>query len=77
MMTLIHKAIRLLFITFDKMLAWAIGVLYELIVLIANVDIFGYYIFEFMDRVYDFLAVFMVFKLSISVVNTSLLLYSG
>ena len=69
MMTLIHKAIRLLFITLDSMLAWAIGTIYELIVLIANVDIFGNYIFRFMDRVYAFLAVFMVFKLSISVVN--------
>lgn len=69
MMTLIHKAIRLLFITLDSMLAWVIGAVYELIVLIANVDIFGNYIFVFMDRVYAFLAVFMVFKLSISVVN--------
>lgn len=69
MLTIIQKAIRLLFITLDKMIAWAVGVLYELIVLIANVDVFGYYIFELMDRIYAFLAVFMVFKLSISVVN--------
>ena len=63
------KILRSLFGTIDGILGWAASTLYTLIVQIANVDIFGDYIYEMMGRIYTFLAIFMLFKLSISVVN--------
>ncbi len=63
------KILRSLFGTIDGILGWAASTLYTLIVQIANVDIFGNYIYEMMGRIYTFLAIFMLFKLSISVVN--------
>ena len=63
------KILRSLFGTIDGILGWAASTLYTLIVQIANVDIFGNYIYTMMGRIYTFLAIFMLFKLSISVVN--------
>lgn len=68
-MVIIDKILRSLFGVIDGLFAWATGVLYTLIVQIANVDIFGNYIYEFMGRIYVYLSIFMLFKLSISVVN--------
>lgn len=69
MFTIFEKLLRLLAAFIDGLLGWAAGELYKLIVQIANVDIFGNYIYEFMGRIYTYLAIFMLFKLSISVVN--------
>ena len=69
MFTIFEKLLRLLAAFVDGLLGWAAGELYKLIVQIANVDIFGNYIYEFMGRIYTYLAIFMLFKLSISVVN--------
>lgn len=63
------RILRSLFGTIDGILGWAASTLYTLIVQIANVDIFGNYIYTMMGRIYTFLAIFMLFKLSISVVN--------
>lgn len=63
------RILRSLFGTIDGILGWAASTLYKLIVQIANVDIFGNYIYTMMGRIYTFLAIFMLFKLSISVVN--------
>lgn len=68
-MVYVEKAIRLLFGLIDGVLGWAVGVLYTLIVQIANVDVFGDFIWDFMGRIYTFLAIFMLFRLSVSVVN--------
>ena len=68
-MVIIDKILRSLFGVIDGLFAWATGVLYTLIVQIANVDIFGNYIYEFMGRIYVYLSIFMLFKLSVSVVN--------
>ena len=68
-MVIIDKLLRSIFMAIDSLAGWAVEKLYSLIVQIANVNVFGDYIYEFMDRVYAFLAVFMLFKLSISVVN--------
>lgn len=68
-MVWLDKLIRGLFALIDGVIGWAIGELYALIILIANVDVFGDYIYEFMGRIYTFLGIFMLFKLSISVVN--------
>lgn len=66
---MIEKILRSLFGMIDTLLGWCVSTLYSLIVQIANVNVFGDYIYEFMGRIYTFLAIFMVFKLSISVVN--------
>lgn len=68
-MVWLDKLIRGLFALIDGVIGWAIGELYTLIILIANVNVFGDYIYEFMGRIYTFLGIFMLFKLSISVVN--------
>lgn len=68
-MVIIDKILRSLFGAIDSLFGWAISVLYSLIIQIAHVDVFGDYIYEFMGRIYTFLAIFMVFKLSISVAN--------
>lgn len=68
-MVWLDKLIRGLFALIDGVFGWAIGELYTLIILIANVNVFGDYIYEFMGRIYTFLGIFMLFKLSISVVN--------
>lgn len=68
-MVWVDKLLRWLFRWIDMLLGWAVDNLYKIIIQIANVDIFGDYIYEFMGRIYVFLAVFMLFKLSISVVN--------
>lgn len=61
--------LRNIFWAIDGILRFAIHLLYELIMQIASARLFQTYIFEFMDRIYTFLAIFMVFKLSISMVN--------
>lgn len=68
-MVIIDQLLRSLFGALDSLLGWAVSTLYSLIVQIANVDIFGDYIWEFAGRIYTFLAIFMLFKLSVSMVN--------
>lgn len=53
----------------DGILRTIIHLVYGLIMQIASVTLFQDYIFQFMNRIYTFLAIFMLFKLSISVVN--------
>ena len=60
---------RWIFFLIDNIIAFVIRLLYGFIIDIANASIMQEYIFTFMDRIYTFLAIFMVFKLSISMVN--------
>ena len=60
---------RWIFWAIDNIIAIVIRLLYGLIIDIANATIMQEYIFTFMDRIYTFLAIFMLFKLSVSMVN--------
>ena len=61
-MIFFSKMLRSLFAFIDSIFGWAVVKIYSLIVQIAHVNIFGDYIWEFMDRVYALLAIFMGFK---------------
>lgn len=69
MIDLLFKFIKLLFSFVDRMIVFVIKYLYQLIVAIADTNVFGNLIFEYLGRIYMFLSVFMVFKLSISIIN--------
>lgn len=69
MITGILYILRYIFWAIDNALAGAVKVLYTFLFELAGVNIFQNYIIEFADRIYSFLAIFMVFKLSISMVN--------
>lgn len=61
--------LKSLFWALDGILRTIIHLVYGLIMKIASASVFQNYIFIFMDRIYTFLAIFMLFKLSISMVN--------
>lgn len=64
-----QSVLRWIFWKIDGIIALFIRFLYGLIFDIASARILENYIYEFMGRVYTLLAIFMLFKLSISVVN--------
>lgn len=64
-----QSVLRWIFWKIDGIIALFIRFLYGLIFDISSARILENYIYEFMGRVYTLLAIFMLFKLSISVVN--------
>ena len=69
MVSLLFLFIKQLFSFIDKMVIFVIKYLYQLIVAIADTNVFGNLIYDYLGRIYMFLSVFMVFKLSISIIN--------
>ena len=60
---------RALFALIDGLVIWAIKLLYTLLIQIASTDVFGNFIYEMLGRIYVFLGIFMLFKLSMSVIS--------
>lgn len=69
MVSLLFLFIKQLFSFVDRMVVFVIKYLYQLIVAIADTNVFGNLIYDYLGRIYMFLSVFMVFKLSISIIN--------
>lgn len=69
MIALLFSFIKRLFAFLDSMVVFVIKYLYQLIVAIADTNVFGNLIFNYLGRIYMFLSVFMIFKLSISIIN--------
>lgn len=61
--------LRNIFWALDNIARWLIHLFYSLINQIASATLFQDFIYDFMGRIYAFLTIFMLFKLSISVVN--------
>lgn len=69
MVSLLFLFIKQLFSFVDRMIVFVIKYLYQLIIAIADTNVFGNLIYDYLGRIYMFLSVFMVFKLSISIIN--------
>ena len=61
---LFTELMRRLFALLDGIVAWAIELLYVLLIKIADTNVFGELIYQYLGRIYTFLGIFMVFKLS-------------
>ena len=66
---LFTELMRRLFALLDGIVAWAIELLYVLLIKIADTDVFGELIYQYLGRIYTFLGIFMVFKLSFAMIN--------
>lgn len=66
---LFTELMRRLFALLDGIVAWAIELLYVLLIKIADTDVFGDLIYQYLGRIYTFLGIFMVFKLSFAMIN--------
>lgn len=66
---LFTELMRRLFALLDGIVAWAIELLYVLLIKIADTDVFRELIYQYLGRIYTFLGIFMVFKLSFAMIN--------
>jgi hypothetical protein len=66
---LFTELMRRLFALLDGIVAWAIELLYVLLIKIADTNVFGELIYQYLGRIYTFLGIFMVFKLSFAMIN--------
>lgn len=66
---LFTELMRRLFALLDGIVAWAIELLYVLLIKIADTNVFGDLIYQYLGRIYTFLGIFMVFKLSFAMIN--------
>ena len=69
MLNLFLSLVRMLFAMLDHLVVWAIKLLYTLLIQIASTNVFGNFIYEMLGRIYVFLGIFMLFKLSMSVIT--------
>lgn len=69
MLELFESIIRTLFVLIDYLAVWAIETLYTLFVNIASTNVFGNFIYAMLGRIYLFLSVYMVFKLSLAMIS--------
>lgn len=69
MLALLFLFVKNIFSLLDRMVVFAIKYLYKLIIAIADTNVFGDLIYKYLGRIYLFLSIFMVFKLSISIIN--------
>ena len=69
MVALLLLFVKTIFGFIDSMVAFVIQYLYRLIIAIADTNVFGDTIYHYLGRIYTFLGIFMVFKLSISMIN--------
>ena len=66
---LFTELMRRLFALLDGIVAWAIELLYVLLIKIADTNVFGELIYQYLGRIYTFLGIFMVFKISFAMIN--------
>lgn len=66
---LFTELMRRLFSLLDGIVAWLIELLYVLLIKIADTNVFGELIYQYLGRIYTFLGIFMVFKLSFAMIN--------
>lgn len=72
-MDIVGTILRFLFAWIDKIVAWAINVIYDLIIRISDVTVFNDAIIETLgSRISIILGIFMLFKVSFSLVNYAL-----
>lgn len=69
MVHLFLTIIRALFALIDSLVVFLIKNLYVLLIQIANTNVFGDFIYQILGRIYVFLGVFMLFKLSMSMIT--------
>lgn len=69
MIALLLLFVKNIFGFIDRMVALVIQYLYQLIIAIADTNVFGDTIYHYLGRIYTFLGIFMVFKLSVSMIN--------
>ncbi len=69
MIALLLLFVKSIFGLIDSMVVFVIKYLYQLIIAIADTNVFGNVIYHYLGRIYVFLGIFMVFKLSISMIN--------
>lgn len=69
MVNLFLTIIRALFALIDSIVVWLIKNLYVLLVQIANTNVFGSFIYQMLGRIYVFLGIFMLFKLTLSMIT--------
>lgn len=69
MVNLFLTIIRALFALIDTLVVWLIKNLYVLLVQIANTNVFGSFIYQMLGRIYVFLGIFMLFKLTMSMIT--------
>lgn len=69
MVNLFLTIIRALFALLDTLVVWLIKNLYVLLVQIANTNVFGSFIYQMLGRIYVFLGIFMLFKLTMSMIT--------
>lgn len=66
---LFTELMRRLFSLLDGIVAWLIELLYVLLIKIADTNVFGDLIYQYLGRIYTFLGIFMLFKLSFAMIN--------
>lgn len=72
-MDIVGTILRFLFAWIDKIVAWAINIIYDLIIRISDVTVFNDAIIETLgNRISVILGIFMLFKVSFSLVNYAL-----
>lgn len=69
MVNLFIKIFRIIFAQLDKVVIFLITQLYKLLIMIANTNVFGDMIYHYLGRIYTFLGIFMLFKLSLSMLT--------
>lgn len=69
MLTAIIGIFRNLSMLIDSVLAWFVGETYQLLLQISQIDLFGSVIGDVKDRMFVLIAVFMLFKLSLSIIK--------
>ena len=69
MLTTIIGIFRNLSMLIDSVLAWFVGETYQLLLQISQIDLFGSVIGDVKDRMFVLIAVFMLFKLSLSIIK--------
>ena len=68
-MSFVEGAFRTMFMYIDNILAWLITSSYNLIMKLADADIFGDTLDDFKKRIFVFIAIFMLFKLSFAIIQ--------
>ena len=61
--------LRHVFMLIDSVLAWFVGETYQLLLEVSQIDLFKSTVGDFKDRLFVLIAVFMIFKLSLSIIK--------
>lgn len=69
MLNLFESILRTLFALIDQIIIWIINNLYVVFDQLARANVFGDFIYAVLGRIYVFLSIYMVFKLSLSMIT--------